>query len=104
MTILVTLLRYMHQLLPPKKSLISEKEQMNLLLFSWTWLLGKVNIISDSYVTKDWNTIVCDVKNRDQIAKYVVGNVSSLNLLAGKIIKANCEAVMNSIRLVCCIV
>ena len=77
---------------------------MNLLLSSWTWLLGKVNIISDPYVTKDWNTIVCDVKNRDQIAKYVVGNVSSLNLLAGKIIKANSETVMNSIRLVCCIV
>ena len=94
----------MHQLLPPKKSLVSEKEQMNLLLSSWTWLLGKVNIISDPYVTKDWNTIVFDVKNRDQIAKYVVGNVSSLNLLAGKIIKANSETVMNCIRLVCCIV
>ena len=30
-----------------------------------------MNIINDTYITKDWSTVVCDVKNRNQIGKYV---------------------------------
>ena len=60
-------------------------------------LLGEVNIdiISHTYVAEDWSTIICDRKNRNQIAKYVEGNVSFLKLPEGKTVIVNSEAVMN---------
>ena len=58
-------------------------------------LLGEVNIISDTYVAEDWSTIICDRKNRNQIAKYVGGNFSFLKLPECKTVIVNSEAVMN---------
>ena len=60
-------------------------------------LLGEVNIdiISHTYVAEDWSTIICDMKNRNQTAKYVEGNVSFLKLPEGKTVIVNSEAVMN---------
>ena len=58
-------------------------------------LLGEVNIISDTYVAEDWSTIICDTKNRNQIAKYVEANFAFLKLPEGKTIIVNSEAVMN---------
>ena len=58
-------------------------------------LLGVVNIISDTYVAEDWSTIICDRKNRNQIAKYVGGNFSFLKLPEGKKVIVNIEDVIN---------
>ena len=58
-------------------------------------MLGEVNIISNTYVAEDWSTIICDRKNRNQIAKYVGGNFSFLKLPEGKTVIVNSEAVMN---------
>ena len=66
--------------------------------FLQTRLLGKVNIISDTYVAEDWSTIICEKKNRNQIGKYVGGNFSLLKLLKlpdGKTVLVSSEAVIN---------
>ena len=63
--------------------------------FLQSQLLGGINIISNTYVAEDWSTIICDRKNRNQIAKYVGGNFSSLKLPEGKTVTVNSEAVMN---------
>ena len=58
-------------------------------------LLGEVNIISDTYVAEDWSTLICDRKNRNEIAKYVGGNFSFLKLPERKTVRVNSEAVLN---------
>ena len=68
--------------------------------FLQSQLLGEVNTISDTNVAESWGTIICEKKNRDQIAKYVGGNFSSLKLPEGKTVIVNSEAVMNVKHLV----
>ena len=71
----------------------TKKEQID---FLQSRLLGEANIISDTYVAEDWSTIICDRKNKNQIAKYDGGNFSFLKLPKGKTVIVNSEAVMNS--------
>ena len=58
-------------------------------------LLGEENIISDDYITDDWNTIICDGANRNKVAKYVGANCHLMDIPPGKLIVTNSEAVMN---------
>ena len=83
----------MFQSLPPRKSVTTpKKEQME---FLQSRFLEKVNIRSDTYVAEDWSTIICDRKNRNQIAKYVGDNFSFFKLREGKTVIVNSEAVTN---------
>ena len=52
-------------------------------------------MITNTYVAEDWSTIICDRKNRNQIAKYIGGNFSLLKLPEGKTVIVNSEAVIN---------
>ena len=72
-----TIKKYVPKSATQEKRDHTKKEQMD---FLQSRLLGEVNIISDTYVAEDWSTIICDRKNRNQIAKYVGGNFSFLKL------------------------
>ena len=58
-------------------------------------LLGEENIISDDYITDDWNAIICDRANRNKVAKYVGANCHLMHIPPGKLLVTNSEAVMN---------
>ena len=58
-------------------------------------LLGEENIISDDYITDDWNAIICDRANRNKVEKYAGANCHLMNNLPGKLLVTNSEAVMN---------
>ena len=58
-------------------------------------LLGEENIISDDYITDDWNAIICDRVNRNKVAKYVGENCHLMQIPPGKLFVTNSEAVMN---------
>ena len=87
-----TIKKYVPKSATQEKRDHTKKEQMD---FLQSRLLGEVNIISDTYVAEDWSTIICDRKNRNQIAKYVGGNFSFLKLPECKTVIVNSEAVMN---------
>ena len=87
-----TIKKYVPKSATHEKREHTKKDQTD---FLQSRLLGEVNIISDTYVAKDWSTIICDRKNRNQIAKYVGGNFSYLKLPEGKTVIVNSEAVMN---------
>ena len=57
-----TIKKYVAKSAIQEKRDISKKEQMD---FLQSRLLGKVNIISDTYVAEDWSTIICEKKNRN---------------------------------------
>ena len=61
-------------------------------------LLGEENIISDDYITDDWNAIICDRANRNKVAKYVGANCHLMHIPPGKLLVTNSEAVMNGER------
>ena len=87
-----TIKKYVPKSATQEKRDHTKKEQMD---FLQSRLLGEVNNISNTYVAEDWSTIICDRKNRNQIAKYVGGNFSYLKLPEGKTVIVNSEAVMN---------
>ena len=87
-----TIKKYVSKSATQRKCDIAKKSKQ---IFFKVDLLGEVNIVSDTYVTKDCNTIICERKNRNQIAKYVGGNFSLLKLPEGKTLIVNSEAVVN---------
>ena len=57
--------------------------------------LGQENIISDDYITDDWNGIIWDRVKRNKVAKYVGANCHSMHIPPGKLLLTNSEAVTN---------
>ena len=87
-----TIKKYVPKSATQEKGEHAKKDQTD---FLQSRLLGEVNIISDTYVAEDWSTLICDRKNRNEIAKYVGGNFSFLKLPERKTVRVNSEAVMN---------